>query len=39
MLKEASEYLSGIFTGISFEIQLVEEIPIEKSGKRPLLRK
>lgn len=39
MLKEASEYLGGIFTGISFEVQLVEEIPIEKSGKRPLLRK
>jgi len=39
MLDEASEYLGGVFGGISFEIQLVEEIPQEKSGKRPLLRK
>jgi len=39
MLDEASKYLGGVFGGISFEIQLVKEIPQEKSGKRPLLRK
>ena len=39
ILDEASEYLGGLFAGISFELQLAEEIPPEKSGKRPLLRK
>jgi len=33
-LEEASEYLGGIFGGMSFEIHLVKEIPPEKSVKR-----